>query len=476
MKRFYLLLFLISMLVLSLLLGSCDTDTTDPAMSGNESAESGTEPHSHTLGEWTETKAASCQETGLRMRSCAACAYSETEEIPAIGQHVFGAWTTDTEPTCVDSGSQSRVCTRCARKEIQPVSATGVHTFGEWETKTPATCGDAGVKERKCTNPKCNLPQTQSISPTGDHSFGAWTLADTAICGERNKREIQICGVCEFAQARFEDAPDRHSYNEQNICTRCNSEYKDIGLVYAVTNDGYAIWGYRGSASTVHIPDQYMGVPVTRIGSYAFENCTVLRKLTMPNSVVKIDKNAFANCTNLTEIELSSGLTRIESYAFASCKSLKKVHIRDLKQYCEVSMGIETSSPFSYKANLYIDGKQVYDLVIPEGVTSVGQCTFYGCRIRTLVLPETVISIGSLAFRDCALTSVTLPQSLDSIGAMAFSYNSGLKTFYYKGTSAEWEEVDKGPRWDLDTDMGYAITYKVHCSDQTLTFEKDLIF
>ena len=476
MKRFYLLLFLISMLVLSLLLGSCDTDTTDPAMSGNESAESGTEPHSHTLGEWTETKAASCQETGLRMRSCAACAYSETEEIPAIGQHVFGAWTTDTEPTCVDSGSQSRVCTRCARKEIQPVSATGVHTFGEWETKTPATCGDAGVRERKCTNPKCNLPQTQSISPTGDHSFGAWTLADTAICGERNKREIQICGVCEFAQARFEDAPDRHSYNEQNICTRCNSEYKDIGLVYAMENGGCIVSDYQGSASTVHIPDQYKGVPVTEIANYAFENCTALRKLTMPNSITKIGENAFANCKSLAEIEISSALTRIEAYAFSYCKSLKKVHIRDLEKYCGVCLAEEFSSPFTYYAELYVNGSKVTDLVIPDGITKIQAWAFCGCRARTLTIPTSVSEIGAGAFRSCAFTSATIPKSVTTLGLWAFAYNSSLKTFYYGGTAAEWEAISKGPRWDVDVDKGYVITYKVHCTDQTLTIEKDLTF
>ena len=112
--------------------------------------------------------------------------------------------------------------------------------------------------------------------------------------------------------------------------------------------------------------------------------------------------------------------------------------------------------------------------MIPDGITKIQAWAFCGCRARTLTIPASVSEIGAGAFRGCAFTSATIPKSVTTLGWLAFAYDSSLKTFYYGGTAAEWEAISKGSSWDVDVDMGYAITYKVHCSDQTLTFEKDL--
>ena len=68
------------------------------------------------------------------------------------------------------------------------------------------------------------------------------------------------------------------------------------------------------------------------------------------------------------------------------------------------------------------------DVVVPEGVTSIGNYAFIGCDTLTgIVIPEGVTKIGYCAFNNCEnLTSVVLPSTLESLGKDAFSYCDNL--------------------------------------------------
>ena len=67
-------------------------------------------------------------------------------------------------------------------------------------------------------------------------------------------------------------------------------------------------------------------------------------------------------------------------------------------------------------------------VTIGDGITSIGNCVFYGCRgLTELTLPNSITSIGESAFDGCSgLTKLTLPNSVTSIGTGAFAYCSGL--------------------------------------------------
>ncbi len=68
------------------------------------------------------------------------------------------------------------------------------------------------------------------------------------------------------------------------------------------------------------------------------------------------------------------------------------------------------------------------DVVIPDGVTSIGEGVFYHCSsLTSVIIPDGVTSIGACAFYVCdKLTSVAIPNSVTRIGDEAFAWCNNL--------------------------------------------------
>ncbi len=167
---------------------------------------------------------------------------------------------------------------------------------------------------------------------------------------------------------------------------------------------------------------------VTSIRYGAFEGCSGLTLVTIPNSVTSIGDYAFCGCDSLTSVTIPNSVKNIGEQAFLDCSGLKSVHISDIAAWCNIDFGESTSNPLQHAHHLYLNGEEVKDLVIPNSVTSIGDFAFCWCSgLTSVTIPNSVTSIGDGAFRSCSgLTSVTIGNSVTSIGDYAFYYCSGL--------------------------------------------------
>ena len=123
------------------------------------------------------------------------------------------------------------------------------------------------------------------------------------------------------------------------------------------------------------------------------------------------------NCSpwgkDITEVIIENGVTSIGSYAFYRCTALKSISI--------------PSGLKSFENNAFYYCNSLSGIVIPDGVTSIGSEAFYNCsKISEVVLPDSVISIGDDAFALCRFTSIRIPENVSSIGAGALGYCSLL--------------------------------------------------
>lgn len=168
-------------------------------------------------------------------------------------------------------------------------------------------------------------------------------------------------------------------------------EVSGITWSYQIVGDAASVGGGVSGATAVAasttgvltIPSMLGGLPVTRIGDYAFEKCYSIKKVVIPNGVTDIGNYAFSKCWSLTSLELPVSVKSLGAYAF-DCAGLTTFEI-------------------------------------PNGVVSIEDGTFEGTSLTLISIPDGVKRIGNYAFRSCYnLSAVTIPQSVENIGQYAF--------------------------------------------------------
>lgn len=214
-------------------------------------------------------------------------------------------------------------------------------------------------------------------------------------------------------------------------------------------------------SGTLTVPDETVS-----ICEDAFRGCRGLTGVVLSDSTLYIGQNAFADTAwydaqpdgvvylgkvalvykgkmpEDTEIALRDGTTAIADYAFAQVNlrsvrvpasltnvgcgafgftNLRSVYLEDLAAWCRMEYGSRFGS-YSHeqggilgsgysldgsavRTDLYLDGVRITDLVIPEGITRIGNYTFAGSSIETVSIPDSVAEIEPVAFEGTSLAT-----------------------------------------------------------------------
>lgn len=234
--------------------------------------------------------------------------------------------------------------------------------------------------------------------------------------------------------------------------TRSQNKNKNVKLHDEVRNID------RGFANAERLNTLEFGSKVEWIGDSAFffalSETFNQKELYLPNSITHIGKAAFYNCIRLNKIHLPESLTRLEEESFYYCGPESINLPKTMKVICD-------------RALMCVSGSSYRNLVLPEGLDSIGvygvPCintdtliipstlkhvseysitassyyvefrpqwdsipaySFFDSSIRKLVLPKTLKRIGEGVFYECYdLKEIVWPDSLEYIGAFAFAGN-----------------------------------------------------
>ena len=290
-------------------------------------------------------------------------------------------------------------------------------------------------------------------------SDGVTSIGQYAFCDCNGLESISIPeSVTSIGNAAFADCAKINLnvrsgnpvyHNDGNCIIETNSKTVIAGCKNSIIpsdDSATAIGDYAfewcSALESITIPDN-----ITSIGEAAFAHCSSLERITIPGSVSSIGEYAFYKCDVLADITLSDGVTSIGYSAFRSCGSLTSItfpaSMTSIGEFviddCTnlASINVKVGNPvYHSKGNCIIEtasktlvlGCEVSKIPSDGSVTTIGESAFRGLDgLTSITLPDSVTTIGNHAFSGCrGLTSVIIPDGVTSIGDSAFAYCSGL--------------------------------------------------
>lgn len=238
--------------------------------------------------------------------------------------------------------------------------------------------------------------------------------------------------------------PDSVTSMKQRTFEGC-SALESIRLSKNLVSIGEEMFYGCSSLKSINIPDS-----VSSIGEMAFYNCSSLSSVSLGDGVVSIGEYAFYKCSSMKSINISSSVTLIKGGAFKGCTSLQKVYINDITAWCGIDFEDYSenfqpkyeTNPLYHAHNLYLNGKLVTELVIPQSVTVIKSQAFLGCTSLTSVTLPDGVYIEPNAFKGCSsLVSVTFPDSVTRVDG--FEGCTSLEKVFISDIAA-WCAIDLG--------------------------------
>jgi len=204
---------------------------------------------------------------------------------------------------------------------------------------------------------------------------------------------------------------------------------KGTGPMTAWSEPGDPDW-YTDAGRILYVN---IGSGVTTIGPCAFEHCTNLRSVTIPETVETICPWAFGWCENLSRIEIPKSVTHIDNYVFVGCSKLQEINVNSANSsYKSVAGVLFTKNGKGLCC--YPAGKEGTSYTVPEGVEYIGGNSFIYCsKLTSVTLPTDLTSIGDRAFMGCGLTEIKIPAAVTNISGYVFYNCKNLKTIYFTG-------------------------------------------
>lgn len=357
--------------------------------------------------------------------------------------HVYNPYMTKKQPTCTQKGENLLKCS-CGKTRTEEVGRIA-HDMSD------GVCEVCGAEESKGLR--------LVLADGGDYyrvaGLGSCTDRDVIIPVQKNNKP-----VCEIAPYAFSGASDKNCRNITSInipdtinligasaFDQCESL---SGII--VDQDNYEYCSVREDLYTkdMRIIVRYaigktdtsvsFDEDMIEIGRAAFAGSKYLTNVKVPDYIETIGERAFSGCDVLESVTIGKGVTTIGSAPFASCDVLTDIAVDGKNSAYQSLDGCLYSKDGSILLQ-YAIGRMDETLIVPEGVTIIGESVASDCR---------------------NLKRVEFPVSLTEIQRQAFS-STTVTTVTFAGTKSQWAQImnkAKGNNWSYQIGAVYVV-----CSD-----------
>lgn len=216
-------------------------------------------------------------------------------------------------------------------------------------------------------------------------------------------------------------------------------------------NTAVRITAYTGNGTSVSIPSEIDGKPVTELSEELFYKNTDITDVKVGANVKELPESCFEGCTKLTNVSLPEGLKTIGCLVFNGCTSLRSITIPStvtkiagrynsggVFENCTALTEVifkAGAEPASIGAGAFYK-TGITSLVLPSNYTSLGEDAFSQNKdLKTVEIKGKVETLPDFCFEKCtALESVILPEGLKTIGRLAFFNCSSLPSITIPST------------------------------------------
>ena len=205
-------------------------------------------------------------------------------------------------------------------------------------------------------------------------------------------------------------------------------------LIYTVNDDEKSVTVSDTSGEPTQltiessISDKDKNYTVTKIATWAFNECNTLTEVTLPHTVDEIGYQAFFKCSNLTNVTIPEGVKKIGQAAFYGCSQLTSITIPSTI----------TNMDTAFSGNTALS-----HVTLTNGISKISSNAFERCTGLTEVeIPASVDQICPFAFNGCTnLKRVLLEKNIKTINVNAFKDCTNLSDVKYNGYKTDWDRV-----------------------------------
>ena len=283
------------------------------------------------------------------------------------------------------------------------------------------TIGDSAFNG--CTDlESVTFPEGAQLESIGDSAFST-CIKLKSITFPEDMTSLKSIGNSAFSTCQaleslnWKNALEHIGYQAFGSCYNLNqigdcSGLKEIG---AGAFGGTALTSFTWPAGAKEVDAEGNLSEKAGVSSEAFNGCTALTTVILPEDITYIGDAAFSGCAALATVSTSTenpqeGIHFPESITSYGKNALARVPITEFTL---------PNNMTTVPDGLFQGCTALKSVTLHNGVTSIGLRAFEGCtELKSIVLPDEVTTIAQGAFKGSGLTSITIPQNVTLLGEL----------------------------------------------------------